>query len=991
MDGTAPEANWYKDEFSGSWPSATQSALPTPSSISAYYCATFDVLNIQGYAAIQTSVRTRGGYALYINGQELTRIRLPTGDLTYQTESTAEEEAMSLWVAQVSFESAAMRNTGNLICVEVHTKTAPSQNEFAIVLSLLGADTDLTTDGVVTASHVGFDSSLYHETYVNTVDKNTNTKFYAESSALCQGTEHVWITYTFNNARKVFSNQFLVYSGNNYNRRPYTMQVKGLNDDNEFELIQSFSTQGTWGTGGVPTQKTLTFDNTKSYNAYRVEYWGCESEGVEMSEWYIQSRVTVDYCPAQDGYSASFVGSKAMKECTTPGYIGGLYRACQAGGVLSSVIEDTCIPPSPSGISYGSDNKLTIAVGKEVSFTPSVLGNPISWSVNTPLPSGLLLDAQTGTIYGTVQEVFTDLVFEITASNDYGSGSATVTISSIIVNCEATETYPYTAHNAWSVVKCPMYYTGYARVQCIGGDFGELDISKCNLRASSIFSFAVSAIVYKTGVEIEPLTLLYDAVFDNITITPSLPEGLTLSEAGVLSGTPMQIAEETSYVITGMNSLETVDTTLKITIEDNGCNALDNFPAVANGETSSSDTDCPSGYEGTVTRLCVNGVFGQPNYSGCTMLSPSGFSYSPASVNVPMGGAVLMEPTYSNRVTSFSVNPSLPDGLVLTESGVIAGIAKEVGSTTYTVTATNTLSTPATTQVTITVTSIGCSGVENINIADQEVYTEACPEGYVGQATRTCSNGVLSKLDTSGCHRETPSNLHYRESEMVGVVNNLFQELRPEYNGTIDSFTITPNLPAGLTLQVDGSISGYPTEEFSRTAFHIVGTGANEVTAETDIYLTVKKQFCEAMKDFPETPVGTNYTMDCTTIEGYKGTSVRSCLLSENGLTGVWSTPASFCVESKFNVMLLIGIVLIVLGVIMLIVGIIAMVNRSSRKTLPKVNTASAAAPAPAPAPAPVPAPSAVPAPAPAAAPAPAPAPAPAAAPAASGKPQIEL
>ena len=642
MDGTAPEANWYKDDFSGSWPKASQSALPTPSSISAYYCATFDVLEIQGYAAIQASVRTRGGYALYINGQEMTRIRLPAGDLTHQTESTAEETAMSLWVALVSFEQAAMRNTGNLICVEIHTQTPPSENEFAIVLSLQGIETDLTTNGVVTSSHPGYSDAYYHETYDNTVDKNINTKFYAQSTAVCQGTDHVWVSYTFNNNRKVFSNQFTVYSGNNYNRRPYTVQVKGLNDNNEYELIQSFSTQGTWGATGIPTQKVLSFDNAKSYSAYRIEYWGCESEGVEMSEWYIQTRITASYCAAQDGYSASFVGSKAMKACPTAGYIGGLYRTCQEGGVLSSEIEDTCIPPSPSSISYGNDNRLTIPVDKEVSFTPTALGNPVSWSVNTDLPSGLFLDSQSGTIYGMVQETFSDLVFEITATNDYGSGSVSVTISAVIVNCEATEAYPSTAHKAWSVVSCPIYYTGYARVQCIAGDFSELDISKCNLRASTFFSYGVSELVYKTGVEIEPLTLLYDAVFENITITPALPQGLTLSETGVLSGTPTQVSEQLIYTIAGVNALESVETTLQITVQDNGCNALDSFPAVSNGETSVSSTLCPEGYEGTVTRLCTNGAFGEPDYAGCTILSPSGFSYQPASVTVAMGGAVYM-------------------------------------------------------------------------------------------------------------------------------------------------------------------------------------------------------------------------------------------------------------------------------------------------------------------------------------------------------------
>ena len=298
MDGTAPETNWYTDDFSGTWPTATLSALPVPQSISAYYCANFDVLSIQAYATVHTSIRTRGGYALYINGKEMTRARLPAGDLTYQTQPTEESESLSAWVANTNFAYAEIRNTDNLICVELHTMTAPSTSEFYITLSFNAAVTDLVYDGTLSASHEGLYNGLYDERYYNVADKDTSTKLYIESTYICYSYEHAWVTYTFDDDRKEYSNEFYIYSGNMVNRRPYQMQVQGLGDDGNWVVIQQFYTQGTWGSSSSPTAKTLSFTNTQAYNAYRLEFWGCESEGIELAEWYIRTTATVTICQA---------------------------------------------------------------------------------------------------------------------------------------------------------------------------------------------------------------------------------------------------------------------------------------------------------------------------------------------------------------------------------------------------------------------------------------------------------------------------------------------------------------------------------------------------------------------------------------------------------------------------------------------------------------------------------------------------------------------
>ena len=73
MDATATPAGWNTKEFTGTWLTATADTLPTPASISAYYCTSFDVTTVTPYASVDYTIATRGGYAIYFNGVEMKR------------------------------------------------------------------------------------------------------------------------------------------------------------------------------------------------------------------------------------------------------------------------------------------------------------------------------------------------------------------------------------------------------------------------------------------------------------------------------------------------------------------------------------------------------------------------------------------------------------------------------------------------------------------------------------------------------------------------------------------------------------------------------------------------------------------------------------------------------------------------------------------------------------------------------------------------------
>ena len=96
----------------------------------------FSIYATAPYAQIATTVTTRGGFALYLNGEELRRYNLPAGTLTVDTKSVADtEQPISIRFAE-NFAGAGVGNQNNHLCVEVHTSSLLSANEFNFNLEL---------------------------------------------------------------------------------------------------------------------------------------------------------------------------------------------------------------------------------------------------------------------------------------------------------------------------------------------------------------------------------------------------------------------------------------------------------------------------------------------------------------------------------------------------------------------------------------------------------------------------------------------------------------------------------------------------------------------------------------------------------------------------------------------------------------------------------------------------------------------------------------
>ncbi|GAB2626394.1 hypothetical protein GCM10026987_24530 [Belliella aquatica] len=163
---------------------------------------------------------------------------------------------------------------------------------------------------------------------------------------------------------------------------------------------------------------------------------------------------------------------------------------------------------APSNLNY-TTSSITAVKGQAISpVIPNASGGDIiSYSISPSLPAGMNFDTETGEISGTPEGLLPSTLFTITATN---SGGSTTTSFTLIIN----------------------------------------DVPPSNLTYSSSFGSIVRGVPFISSV---PNFDGGDIV--SYSIVPSLPTGLTLDPStGVISGTPQNPFDLTTYTLTATNS-----------------------------------------------------------------------------------------------------------------------------------------------------------------------------------------------------------------------------------------------------------------------------------------------------------------------------------------------------------------------------------------------------------------------------------------------------
>ena len=526
-----------------------------------------------------------------------------------------------------------------------------------------------------------------------------------------------------------------------------------------------------------------------------------------------------------------------------------------------------------------------------------------------------------------------------------------------VVNGECNdETFGVAAAGETAYAGCPSNQDGYQSAVCNDSSYGEPDMSHCTPRGVTVFSYGISAIEFTKDVPIATLSLQTDGTISTFSISEDLPAGLVFSTTdGSISGTPTDVSSQTTYTITGGES----STTLKITVSPVVCRAFDNFPETVSGETASGP--CPAGYSGTATRVCNNGSFGNINTDGCTLLAPTGLAYI-GSTSVRRGEAVVLTPSVTNTVTSWS-STTLPAGVQLTNKGTIVGVpTAAVGTYPFTVTASNGGGSTSRI-VSLAVTAATCTGLQNdsgmpITTNSGQSIQLSCPEGYSGNILRQCLDGVYQDEITMGCMAIKPTNFDYSPGIFTVYTGVSMTTGRPSYSGIVNYFSISPELPEGFTLDGEtGVISGSSSTVVSYTGSVTAKASADAYySASTSVTINVVEPSCAATEDLTSATVGGSASFSCPDSEYDEGKMVRKCV--REGDIAMWGLPDVHCQKKQDYTFLIISVIILVVCLIVLLIGCCVKSSRSrskNQKSLKTSKPAPKAAPKPAPKAAPKP------------------------------------
>ncbi|MCB1225566.1 MAG: putative Ig domain-containing protein, partial [Verrucomicrobiales bacterium] len=454
-------------------------------------------------------------------------------------------------------------------------------------------------------------------------------------------------------------------------------------------------------------------------------------------------------------------------------------------------------------------------VGTPYNETVSATGGvpPYSYTVlSGTLPAGLALNSSTGVISGTPTST-TGQTFSIRVTDAN--------------NCTGTKTFTV-------VPVCP-----------------AISISPASLPNGTV-GVAYSQNLSATG---------GTAPYSYAVTTGTLPTGLTLSAAGLVSGTPTSATSQTFTVtVTDANGCKgtrsftvkpacpaitlattpsplpdgTVGTSYSASMSASGGTAPYTF-AVKSGSNlppglSVSSAGAISGtptadgsFNTVITVTDANGCVGEGTITisiGCNSLTLTPSSLSAGTVGSAYGPVVFSQTGGTGAVT-WSKTGTLPAGLSFDAgTATLSGTPTEAGSFSLTVTATD---------------SNDCSG--SVNLA----FSVTCP--------------VISV---------SPASLPN------GTVNTAYSASLSASGGTSPyTFAVTTgSLPAGLTMTAAGAISGTPTST-ATASFTITATDANGCTATRNFSVTpVCPVVSISPASLPNGTVGTAYSQSLSASGG---------------------------------------------------------------------------------------------------------------------------
>ncbi|KAK8809832.1 hypothetical protein WA158_000775 [Blastocystis sp. Blastoise] len=210
-----------------------------------------------------------------------------------------------------------------------------------------------------------------------------------------------------------------------------------------------------------------------------------------------------------------------------------------------------------------------------------------------------------------------------------------------------------------------------------------------------------------------------------------------------------------------------------------------------------------------------------------------------------------------------------------------------------------------------------CQSIDDFPAVPEGLYSYTfCGEGYMGYKSRYCDGLKLKKENTEKCSMLPLAQLHYTTQSLILNTYTSMSPLTPMYINIALSFTISPNLPSGLTFDTaTGIISGLPVVPSPSTVYTITAINENNQITTT-ITIHILPGSCPAIGDYPQTTAGITTTIGC--VSGYFGSRHRSCIPGTTEL--YWEDPVEECTSITMVSILLGSVAIIIICVIYILI-----------------------------------------------------------------------
>jgi subtilisin-like proprotein convertase family protein len=425
-------------------------------------------------------------------------------------------------------------------------------------------------------------------------------------------------------------------------------------------------------------------------------------------------------------------------------------------------------PNPPSGLSYSSPPVYT--KGTVINnLSPSTSGGGVvRYAVTPKLPSGLSMNSITGLISGTPLAPTPAAPYTITATNPDGSTTTSLNITVIDI-----------APSALTYSSNPATY----RID------QAITLNASTNSGGAVVSYAV---------------------------TPALPAGLALNTStGIISGTPTALSTSANYTITATNTGGSTTAQLNIAVEEGGYrnSALITINDNVAASPYPSAIVVPA-TAGTITKVTVT-IYG---------LTHARQSNLDILLVGPLGQTVLLMSDIGGGASVENVN------LTFDDAAAVSLTTDPVPITTGTYKPSNAVNPDSFT----TPAPLGPYG------STLSVFNGTIPTGtwslYVmddqEKNTGSISGGWRLSLQTTAPPVAAPAALSYSSNPATYTKDTAIDINTPTSSGgAVVSYSVSPALPAGLTLNTStGIISGTPTTLTAASNYTITATNTGGFT-----------------------------------------------------------------------------------------------------------------------------------------------------------------